>query len=102
MARKYWRDVAEIEVSRLLLTDRCVALFLVAGNRLMVVRDGSIRCGAMMHRGDSTASVLVGCYKTITAQFSDVMDDVDCAYKRRMSIKVIDCRRGKRKGKNRG
>jgi len=99
MTRKYWRDVAEIEVSRLLLTDRCVALFLVAGNRLMVVRDGSIRCGAMMHRGDTTASVLVGCYKTITAQFADVMDDVDCAYRRRNSLSAVHRRRvAKRKG----
>ena len=103
MARVYWRDLAEINVSRLLLTDRRVALFLVAGNKLMAVRDGSIRCGAMMGRGDTTASVWVGCYQTITAHFADVMDDVDCAYKRRNSLGAMRRRRAaKRKGVCRG
>jgi hypothetical protein len=95
VGRMCWRAKAEIEVSRLLLTDRRVALFLVAGNELMVVRDDSIRCGAMAKRGDTTASVLVGFYHTITAQFKDVMGDIDAARRRRNSLSAMR-RRGKR------
>lgn len=64
-----------------------LALFLVAGNKLMAVRDGTIRCGAMMGRGDTTASVWVGCYQTNTARFADVMDDVLCAHKRSETLR---------------
>lgn len=95
MGRMCWQSKVEIEVSRLLLTDRRVALFLVAGNRLMVVRDGSIRCGAMAGRGDTMASVLVGVYHTITAQFKDVMADIEVARKRRDSLASM-VRRGRR------
>ena len=96
MGRMCWRAKAEIEVSRLLLTDRKVAVFLVAGNELMVVHDDSVRCGAMVKRGDTTASVLVGFYHTITAQFKDVMCDIDAARRRRNSLSAMR-RRGKRR-----
>lgn len=96
MGRLTWRETVEIEVSRLLLTDRDVAVFLVAGNDLMVVKAGSLRCNVMVNRGDTTASVLVGYYQTITAQFDDVMSDVDAARRRRDSVSSMR-RRGKRR-----
>ena len=93
MARMGWRERAESVVSNLLLQDRRVAVFVCAGNSIVVRDHGSIRARGLMGRADCFDVVFVGVYDCIRASFDDVMGDVADAVNRRRSFCVATAKR---------
>ena len=93
MARMGWRERAESVVSNLLLQDRRVAVFVCAGNSIVVREHGSIRARGLMGRADCFDVVFVGVYDCIRASFDDVMDDILMAVVRRRSLSVASAKR---------
>ena len=93
MARMGWRERAESVVSNLLLQDRRVAVFVCAGNSIVVREHGSIRARGLMGRADCFDVVFVGVYDCIRASFDDVMDDIWLAVERRRLLSVASAKR---------
>ena len=93
MARMGWRERTESVVSNLLLQDRRVAVFVCAGNSIVVRDHGSIRARCLMGRADCFDVVFVGVYDCVRASFDDVMADVADAVSRRRSFCVATAKR---------
>lgn len=94
MARIGWRERAGAVVSNLLLQDRRVAVFVCAGNSVVVREHGSIRARGLMGRADCFDVVFVGVYDCIRVAFDDVMDDISDAVERRRCLSVAMSKRG--------
>ena len=93
MARMSWQDRASAVVSNLLLQDRRVAVFVCAGNSIVVRDHGSIRARGLMGRADCFDVVFVGVYDCVRASFDDVMADVADAVSRRRYFCVAAAKR---------
>ena len=93
MARRGWQERASAVVSNLLLQDRRVAVFVCAGNTVVVRSAGRSRANLLMRRADCEDVVLVGVYDCACVPFDVLMGDVADAVRRRRLLLQYGSRR---------